>query len=168
LGTLSYFPVRAAHIFLGKNLAAFIVGVAELLLLLILQGALSGNWAGSVVLGFAGLAGLIATLGPANAIAVLVPLRIARQGAGREQGDSGSGCVSSLLIFVSYLVVGVLVIPILAAVLLPVILHHTELYPILLPASILYGIGIYVGGTALASAMYYDRLPKIMEVVTRE
>nr|MBA3824863.1 hypothetical protein [Ktedonobacterales bacterium] len=53
LGTLSYFPVRAVHIFLGKNLAAFTVGMAELVLLLVLQGALSQNWAGVAVLGVA-------------------------------------------------------------------------------------------------------------------
>ncbi len=168
LGTLSYFPVRAVHIFLGKNLAAFTVGVAELLLLLILQGALSGNWAGALVLGSAGLAGLIAAMGPANAIAVLVPLRVAKPGVGRSQGDSGTGCVSTLLIFVSYLVVGVLIIPILAAVLVPAITGHTELYAFLLPLSLVYGVGIYAGGTALASSLYYDRLPKIMEVVARE
>ncbi|MBA3824393.1 MAG: hypothetical protein H0X24_10930 [Ktedonobacterales bacterium] len=87
---------------------------------------------------------------------------------GRSQGDSGSGCVTSLLISASYLVVGILVIPIVAAVVLPSVLNHTELYPILLPLAIIYSIGVYAGGTALAAGMYYDRLPKIMEVVTRE
>jgi hypothetical protein len=68
----------------------------------------------------------------------------------------------------SYLVVALLVIPILLAVVIPLVVGHTELYPLLLPLTILYGVGVYAGGTAIAAGAYYDRLPKIMEVVARD
>jgi ABC-2 type transport system permease protein len=168
LTTLALFPVRAAYLLIGRNLATFAVGLAELALLLTLQGFLTQNWYQTAVLALTGTGALIAAMGPGNVIAVLFPMRVARQRVGGAQNDSGSGCASSLLIGSAYSVALLLTVPVAALIVVPQFVGRPDLTLALAPLALVYGIGIYAGGTALAAAQYYPRLTKIIEVVTRE
>ncbi len=166
--TLALFPVRGVHVFLGRNIAAFLVGLVELIALLLVEGAVTQNWVQTGILGITGIGALVAAMGPANVIAVLFPIRMQRQGVGRPQNDSGTGCLTSLISSLSYLGSLLLLSPIAAIVLVPQVLGQPNLSLVLSPLAILYGAGIYAAGTAWASSLYYSRLPKIIEVVARE
>jgi ABC-2 type transport system permease protein len=168
LTTLAFFPVRAVHLFLGRNLATLTVGVGELILLLALQGYLTQDWYQTAVLGIVGLGALLATIGPANVIAVFVPIRINRSGVGRTQNSSGTGCVTGLVSFLSYIATLLIVAPLTLILIIPQALGQPSLELVLAPLALLYGVGIYAGGTAIAASQYYERLPKIIDVVARE
>jgi ABC-2 type transport system permease protein len=166
--TLAIFPIRPAHVFLGRNIATFIVGIVELVLLATLLGFISHNWYQVGVLAISGLGAIIAALGPGNVIAVLLPMRMARPRVGGAQADSGSGCATGLISTLAYFGALVVILPIAALAVVPGLLGHPELALPLAPLGILYGVGIYIGGTALAASHYYERLPKIIEVVAKE
>lgn len=168
LTTLALFPVRGAYLFLGRNLAAFVVGMVELALLLTLEGFLTHNWYQTAVLAITGTGALIAAMGPGNAIAVLFPMRVARQRVGGAQSDAGTGFASGLLVLLAYGVAIILTAPVAALILVPQLVGRPDLTLVLAPLALVYGIGIYAGGTALAAGQYYPRLTKIIETVTRE
>ncbi len=168
LTTLALFPVRGAYLFLGRNLAAFVVGMVELALLLTLEGFLTHNWYQTAVLAITGTGALIAAMGPGNAIAVLFPMRVARQRVGGAQSDAGTGFASGLLVLLAYGVAIILTAPVAALILVPQLVGRPDLTLALAPLALVYGIGIYAGGTALAAGQYYPRLTKIIETVTRE
>jgi len=58
--------------------------------------------------------------------------------------------------------------PVAALILVPQIAGRPDLTLALAPLALIYGVGVYAGGTALAASQYYPRLTKILEVVTRE
>jgi ABC-2 type transport system permease protein len=166
--TLAIFPIRPAHVFLGRNIATFIIGFVELAILDVLLGFITHDWYQAGVLAIIGLGAILAALGPGNLIAVLLPMRITRQRVGGSQADSGTGCATGLISSLAYLGALVVIAPIAALAVVPGLVGHPELALPLAPLSILYGIGIYVAGTALAASQYYERLPKIIEVVAKE
>lgn len=166
--TLALFPVRGAHVFLGKNLAALTVGLAAAALLLILQGVINGQWTNVAAYAVAAVAAMFASLGPGDVIAVVLPLRVARTGLGRAQTDSGTGCMTFLLNSLAYTISLILILPIGAALVIPQFAQHPEWQVLTLPAALAYGIGIYGAGLAIAANLYYQRLPEIMKVVVKE
>lgn len=166
--TLSLFPIRPAHLFVGRNLATLVVGVLELILLLALQGFVSQDWYQVSVLAMAGLGAIIAAMGPGNVMAVLFPIRMVRSGLGRQQSDSSSGCLTGLTSLLAYVVSLLLIAPIALLVFVPQWIGQPQYSLLLAPVGLLYGIAVYAGGTALAASQYYERLPHIIEVVTRE
>ena len=168
LTTLAYFPIRPMHLFMGRNLAAFSVGIIEMVLLLGLQGYITKDWHQVAVLAIAGFGALLAAMGPGNVIAVFFPIRINRTGLGRAQNDSGTGCVTNLIAIAGFLVSLVLLSPIVLLVFVPQLTGNPELSLPLAPLAILYGLAVYIGGTALAASHYYERLAHIIEVVARE
>lgn len=166
--TLAIFPIRPAYVFLGRNIATFIVGMVELVVLAGLLGFITHDWYQVGVLGIIGCGAVIAAFGPGNLIAVLLPMRIARQRVGGSQADSGTGCATGFISSLAYLGALVVIAPIAALAVVPGLVGHPELALPLAPLGILYGIGAYIGGTALAASYYYERLPKIIEVVAKE
>jgi hypothetical protein len=166
--TLAIFPVRATSVFLGKNLAVLALAGVEMAILLGIQGAISHNWAMLPVYAASGLAGLLAALGLGNIIAILLPMRVARNRLGRPEGDSGTSSINGLIVFGAYTVALILLAPVGAALAVPLILSRADLFIILIPLAVLYGLGIYAGGTAIAAGMYYQRIPRIIEVVAKE
>ena len=166
--TLAFFPIRPIHLFMGRNLAALSVGIIEMVLLLGLQGFISQDWRQVAVLAIAGFGALLAAMGPGNVIAVFFPIRVNRTGLGRAQNDSGTGCLTGLVSIAGLAVSVLLLSPIILLVFVPQWTGHPELSLPLAPIAILYGLAVYMGGTALAASQYYQRVAHIIEVVARE
>ncbi len=166
--TLSLFPVRAVDILLGKNLAVLSLGIAESILLVGLQSAISGNWSGAPTIGVTLLAAMLAALGPGNLVAIFLPIRVARVALGRSQQDAGTSWVMGFLNTGAYLVTLILILPVAAALYLPQFFGHLEWRLFTIPLALLYSVGIYAGGLAIAASNYYSRLPAILKVVVQE
>jgi ABC-2 type transport system permease protein len=167
--TLSIFPIRPLFLFIGKNIPVAILGIAEGVVLLVVQAIIGHAWqtVGSSLIALIGT--MLVALGLGNLQATIFPARVLRNArAGQQQTDPGSsfgtGCIRGL----AYIGTLILALPVAAANFVPVIIHQPELVYILLPIGLLYGIGLYIGGTAIAASMYYRRLPDIINTVARE
>ena len=168
--TLALFPVRARDLLVGKNLVIFALGIAESIVLFGAQGFVTNQWQQLPLNAVALIGTMLVALGLSNVTAVLIPARVVQNSArvGGQQADAGSGFILALARMAAYIGVLILAAPIELAVLLPPIFHHEDLIPILVPLGLLYGIGVYVGGTAIAAGQYYNRVPEIIGTVVRE
>jgi ABC-2 type transport system permease protein len=168
--TLALFPVRAVNLFLGKNLAVFALGLAEGVILLGVWGGVTQQWA-AVPVNLIGMIGmLLVALGLSNIITVLLPNRVLRSSMrpGSQQQDAGAGCTTGLIRAAATFGVLALALPIEGAIYIPQWVGHPELTIVLLPIALIYCVGMYIGGTAIAAGQYYNRVPEIINAVVRE
>lgn len=168
--TLALFPVRAVNLFLGKNLAVFVLGLGEGVILLGVWGAVTQQWA-AVPVNLVGMVGmLLVALGLSNVITVLLPNRVMRSSMrpGSQQQDPGAGCTSALLRGGATLLVLALALPVEGAIYIPQWVGRPELTIALLPIALIYCAGMYIGGTAIAAGQYYNRVPEIINSVVKE
>ncbi len=166
--TLAIFPVRGIAIFLGKNLAAFIVALVEAILLVILQVVVAHAVAMAIPNFLVAVAAILVALGTGDVLAALFPVRIQRTGLGRPQQDNSSGCVQGMLRGLGYLISLMLYAPIALAVVIPTLTQNLQAEFVTLPLALLYGVGVYSGGLAIAAQLYYQRLPEILRIVAQD
>jgi ABC-2 type transport system permease protein len=164
LQTLFLFPVKPLDILRGKNLAVAAVAGSVSALMTVLVAALGGAWSNvPLALGY-GIAAILVLLGCGNLISVFIPMRVRRMRMGQGNfAASGNGCLRTLLMFVATMATYTLLAPVVAALLLPLILSHSEWLVITLPASVLYAIVFYEVVTRIAAAQLLARAPDILQ-----
>jgi hypothetical protein len=164
LQTLFLFPVKPLDILRGKNLAVAVVAGSVSALMTVLVAALGGAWSNvPMALGYA-VAAILVLLGCGNLISVFIPMRVRRMRMGQGNfAASGNGCLRTLLMFVATMATYALLAPVAAALLLPLILSHTEWLVITLPASVLYAIVFYEVVTRIAASQLLARAPDILK-----
>ena len=166
LQTLFLFPVRPLDILRGKNLAVMSVTFVIAALMTALVAALGGAWSQTpMALGYA-IAAILVTLGCGNLISVFLPMRVRRMRMGQGNfAQSGNGCLRSVLMIFATQATYLVLAPVAAALLLPLILGHSEWLIISLPASIVYAIIFYEVVTRIAASQLLKRAPDILTAV---
>ena len=163
LQTLFLFPVRPLDILRGKNLAAGVVALSAAVLMTLAVAALGGSWSNApIALGYA-ISAIFVLLGCGNFISVFIPMRVRRMRMGQGNfAASGNGCLRTILMVVATQATYVLLLPVAAALLLPLILSHPEWLVITLPASLLYAAVFYELVTRFAASQLLKRAPDIL------
>jgi ABC-2 type transport system permease protein len=172
LTTLLLFPIEPRQILLGKNIPVFFIGVVEVLLLVFISAFLVGEWdlvPPAIAVGIAGI-GIVIACG--NYSSVFFPQRMPQARRGFQSSASTvtveGGCLRSVLGLVVLLVTALVLVPVMLALVLPVIFHLQWIWSVSIPASLLYGAIFYYTVTTLVSPRILSRAPEILAVVTRE
>ncbi len=169
LTTLFLFPVRPQYIFWGKNLAVASIAFGEQVLVAAAFAFMSDGWGYYLPAIMVGVAAIAVMLGCGNIVSVLVPFRVSQFKLGTSaSGSPESGCLRSLLGLVSLGVTVVVLTPVIAGVVAPLILDTPGVLAITLPLALLYGLVFHQGATRFIAPRLERRIPEILAQTTRE
>src|SRR6266567_791839 len=171
LTTLFLFPVEPRRILSGKNLAVAVIGIIELLVLVCVSALLSHEWNFVVPVLTLGLAGIAVMLGCGNVSSVFLPQRMRQiqrgfQATGASSGNSG--CMRGLLSMVMMLVSAVLLLPVAAALFVPLFFDMQWVWVFAIPAALIYAIVFHQLILWWVSPRMLAREPEILAITTRE
>jgi len=103
-------------------------------------------------------------MGCGNLISVFIPMRVRRMRMGQGNfAASGNGCLRTILMGFASMATYALLVPVAAALLLPLFLSHSEWLVVTLPASLLYAIVFYEVVTRIAASQLLKRAPDILK-----
>ena len=171
LTTLFLFPISPRRILFGKNLAIALMGCVELIVLVLVSAFLSHNWNNIFPVLVIGLAGIGVVLGCGNITSVFFPQRMRQMQRGfRATGSSSgnAGCMRSLISLAMMLVTLIVLLPVAAALFLPLYFHFQWLWLFTIPAALIYAIAFYEIVTWLVAPHILTRTPEILAVATKE
>ncbi len=171
LTTLFLFPASPKQIIWGKNSVTFAIGAIEVTLLVLVAAFVSKGWNFVLPALVVGLAGIGVILGCGNFSSVFFPQRMPQARRGFQASNTISaegGCLRAVMSLAVILVMAILLIPVAAGLVLPVIYHAQWIWAITMPASLLYGAAFYAIVTNLTAPRMLTRAPEILAVVTRE
>ena len=171
LTTLFLFPVEPKRILWGKNIVVFAIGFTEMLLLVAIAAFIAHSWEFVLPALVIGLAGMGVILGCGNFTSILLPQRIRQMRRGFQTTGNQSfegGCLRGMMSTMMFFVMLIILVPVLLALILPVIFGQQWIWVFSIPASLLYGLAFYAIVTMLVAPRMLQRVPEILEVVTRE
>jgi len=170
LTTLFLFPVKPERILWGKNLAVFVLGMAELIVLIVLAAFLSHAWSLVLPVLAVALAGMGITLGCGNFTSVYFPqfVRQIQRGFRATGASSQGGCLRGVTSLVMLVVTAILLIPVGIALVLPVIFHAQWIWVFSIPLALAYGITFHQVVTRLVAKRIIEKAPEILAITTRE
>jgi ABC-2 type transport system permease protein len=168
LQMLYLFPVKPLNILWGKNLAVVAVTFGIQILLATAMAVISGGWFYIVPTLVGGLAGILVLLGCGNVTSVLLPFRMRELQTGRTSLAADNGCLRSVISFTALGTAGVLLLPVIAAVLLPIRFETPVVLAITLPLALLYGAGLHQLATRLIAPRLLSRGPEILAATVRD
>jgi len=169
LTTLFLFPVRPQYILWGKNLAVATVALSEQVLIAAAFAFITNGWAYYIPAVMVGIAAIAVMLGCGNLLSVLLPFRAPQFKMGTStSGTPESGCLRSLMGMFSLGITLVVLAPVIAGVILPLVFDVPIVLWATLPLALLYGLGIHQGATRLIAPRMVQRIPEILGQTTRE
>ncbi|HZO71667.1 MAG TPA: hypothetical protein VFB60_05650 [Ktedonobacteraceae bacterium] len=171
LTTLFLFPVDPKHILWGKNMVVFAIGFTEMLLLVFIAAFIAHSWEFVLPALVIGLAGMGVILGCGNFTSILLPQRMRQMRRGFQTTGNQSfegGCLRGMMSMMAFFIMLAILVPVLLALILPVIFDQRWIWIFSIPASLLYGLAFYSIVTMLVSPRMLNRVPEILAVVTRE
>lgn len=171
LTSLFLFPVNPKQILLGKNLVIFLLGLIELIVVVLLVAFVLHTWLFALPSFTLGLTGVLIVLALGNITSIYFPQRARFGQRGFQSANSMSaqgGCMRVVMSFAAVIVDVVVLIPVLAALVLPIAFHATWLWVFAIPLSLVYGALIYYATMSIVAPRMLYRLPEILEVVARE
>jgi hypothetical protein len=171
LTTLFLFPVDPKYILWAKNLTVFVIGVVEMTLLVLIAAFLSQAWEFVLPALVIGLCAIAVILGCGNFTSVFFPQRMRAAFRGFQSSANLSaegGCLRALMSMLAFYAMVVILAPVEAALILPVIFHAQWWWIISIPLSLVYAGAIYYGVTALVAPRILDKAPEILAATTRE
>ncbi len=171
LTTLFLFPIDPRRILLGKNLSVAVFGLAELILLVAITSFLSQAWNFVLPVFVIGLSVIAVVLGCGNVTSIYFPTKMRQYQRGfRATGSTSgnAGCIRSLMSLVMLIVSAILLLPVGAAVFVPLFLHANWIWVVSVPAALLYAAVLYGLVIWLVAPQMLKRAPEILQVVTRE
>lgn len=169
LQTLFLFPVRPLDVFWGKNLAVGTVAIGAEIVLTLGLAAFSGGWTYVPAALVGGFAATLVMMGCGNVTSVLLPLRVRQMRMGRGSfSSSEGGCLRSIISMGAFFATIVLLLPVFAAVLTPLIVGQPSWLAISLPLSALYGIALHQIATRLIAPQLPQRAPQILAATVSE
>ncbi len=170
LTTLLLFPIKARQVLLGKNLPVIVLGIIEVVGLSIAITSVTQLWNLLAPAITVGLTGICILLSIGNITSVLFPQKARMRGMRNMSSNvsAEAGCLRSLTSLGALFVTAVLLVPVFLGILIPLNNQMAWLWSITLPASLLYGIIIYVAILNVMAQRFINRIPEILEVVTRE
>lgn len=169
LTLLFLFPVKPRNILWGKNLVVGLLGLIEITLIILLVAFFMQGWSYVLPAYAIGLACLGIILSCGNFTSVFLPqkMRLGRRFQ-TTQTSAEAGCLRTLMSMLMLVVMLLLLLPVAAAVILPLIFQALWVWSISIPASMLYGLGLYYIITILVAPRILERAPEILAVVTKE
>lgn len=163
LQTLFLFPVKPLDILRGKNLAVAVVSGSIAAALTLVVAAIGGGWSNvPIALGYS-LAAILVLIGCGNLVSVFIPMRVRRMRMGQGSfASSENGCLRTVLMVFAMQATYALLLPVAVALVLPLMLSHSEWLVVTLPASFVYAIVFYELATRLAASQLLKRAPDIL------
>ncbi|GCE12185.1 hypothetical protein [Tengunoibacter tsumagoiensis] len=171
LTTLLLFPIKPRQLLWAKNLVTLGLGILEMAICIPVVAWLTNNMDLIWPIGLAGLTGLIVLLGCGNVLSLLFPSRMALAQKGYRNTPatgSQSGCAKSLRALGAFGLEILILLPVLAAFLLPLLFQMRWLWLFTLPLALLYALLIYLAGTSWASTLLVNRIPELLEIISKE
>ncbi len=171
VATLFLFPVDPKRLLWGKNILFFLLGVLELLLAVPIMAVVTQSWEFALPAFLAGLIGFGVVLGFGNLAAVFFPSPVLFSSRNIRRNpnvnmSAGDGCLFALKNLGLMLIELVVLVPVLAGLMLPVLFHMQWLWIVTIPASFLYSSTLYIVLTQRAASSLLQRTPEILERVT--
>lgn len=169
LQMLFLFPVRPLDILWGKNLFTATLAAVLAVALTIIKAVITGGWEYAPLALVAAVAGILTMLACGNVTSVLSPFR-QRQFRMGETGtySSENGCLRAILSMVALAVTAILLVPVAAAVLAPLIFDQRQWFVATLPLAIVYGVLLHQLASRLIAPVLLRRAPEILAVTVRE
>ena len=171
LTTLFLFPIPPRRILFGKNLAVAVMGIGELIVLVLAGAFLSHGWNVVLPVMVIGLAGIGVVLGCGNITSVFFPQRMRQMQRGFQATGSSSGtagCMRSIMSIAMLVVTLIVLLPVAAALFLPLYFHTEWLWGFAIPGALVYAIAFYEIVTWIVAPHMLTRVPEILAVTTRE
>ncbi len=171
LTTLLLFPIEPKYILWSKNIAVFIVGLIEVCILILLAAIATRAWYFALPAFVVGLSGIGVILGIGNFTSVFFPQKMRFRQRGFQTTTSTSaegGCLRSLMSIVAFYTMVLILVPVAAAVALPMFFNIQWLWWITLPLALLYSGAIYFVITTLVAPRILKRAPEILAAVAKE
>jgi hypothetical protein len=171
ISTLLLFPIDPRAILWAKNIATFVIGLSAGTILILITAIITRGWLyvgpAFVIL----IAGTCLNVGLGNFTSVMFPqkMRLARRGMGGNANMSAQGgCLRGFISMLSFYVMLIFLLPVAAAVIVPLIFHQLWIWAIGLPLSLAYGIGLYVIVTYLVAPRILTKAPEIIQTIGKE
>ena len=169
LTTLFLFPVKPERILWGKNLAVFVLGIGELVVLILVAAFLSHAWSLVLPVLAVALAGMGITLGCGNFTSVYFPQYVRQLRSFRATGASSQGgCLRAVTSIAMLAVTAILLIPVGVALIVPVLIHAQWIWVFSIPLALAYGITFHQVVTRQVAPRIVERAPEILAITTRE
>ncbi len=171
LTSLFLFPINPKQILWGKNIVTFLLGLIEVLLLVLVAAFVANAWDLVLPAIAIGLAGIGIILGCGNFSSIFFPQRMPQGRRGFQTNNSVSsegGCLRAVMSLAVLAIMAILLIPVAAGLVLPVLYHVQWLWVLTIPASLLYSAIFYILVTNGSASHMLTRAPEILAVVTRE
>jgi ABC-2 type transport system permease protein len=168
LQMLYLFPVKPLHVFWGKNLAVGVLTFGAQIVLATAMAAMTGGWFYIIPTLVGGLAAILALMGCGNVTSVLVPFHMRDLQTGRASLAADNGCLRSVIGFVALGTAGLLLLPVIGLVFLPIQFETRILLVVTLPFALLYGIVVHQVLTRLIAPRLQNRGPEILAVTVRD
>lgn len=158
-------PVKPRHLLLGKNLAIGLGLVLETLFLSVLLAVISGAWDALVMVPALSLAAIGGQLAVGNLVSVITPLRLPREGTDVFAQATEQGFLALIAQLVSFLVIGLLLVPPSVAVVLTVGFGQV-VSPVAATAfCAAYGLILYLLSLWVAGVLLQRRVPEVVSWV---
>ncbi len=169
LQTLFLYPIRPLDVFWGKNLVMGGIAMALQLVFAVVLAVTNGGWINVPVALGIGLAAVLVEMGCGNVTSVLVPFRMRQM----RMGDTGSmssesGFLRGIVSLITMMVTALLLTPVAAAVVIPLVIGHRVLLFATIPAAVLYAAVFHQITTRLIAPRMLTRAPEILAATTRE
>jgi len=166
--TLFLFPGSRRQILLGKNLVVFAMrSLFNLVALLVVS--LASHQHGQVLLLFAMLElGCVVAIAAGNLVSIWFPMRAVAGGWRMQQQSAGRGCGYLFLIQVLTMATGLLMLPLAAALLLPLFLLPPPWFALTLPLAVAYTAGLYYLSLHIGEKLLQRREIEVAEKLLAE
>jgi len=171
ISALLLFPIRPRDVLWAKNIANFVVGLSSCTILILLVATIMHSWNYVVPALVIMIAGVCINIGLGNFTSVMFPqkMRLARRGMRTNTNMTAQGgCLRSFITAIAFYVMLVLLIPVAAAVLLPMFMHQQWIWTLSLPLSVVYGIAFYSIVTYLVAPRILTKAPELIEAIGKE
>lgn len=168
LQMLYLFPVRPRDVFWGKNLTVGLITFAAQVVLAVGLAVITGGWVYIPMALAGGLAAVLVLLGCGNVTSVLLPFRVRELRMGRNSLSSENGMLRAILSMVTLSITAGLLLPVFAAIAIPLFLDQWAWFIWALPAAIGYGVLLHQVATRLVAPLMLTRATEILNATVRE
>ena len=158
-------PIKPRHLLMGKNLAIGLGLIVETLFLSVLLATISGAWRSLLMVPALSMAAIGAQLAVGNLVSVITPLRLPREGTDVFAQATEQGFLALIAQLMSFLVIGLLLVPPSVAVVLTVSFGQVLDPPFTTTFCAVYGLVLYLLSLWLAGALLRRRVPEVVSWV---
>jgi hypothetical protein len=158
-------PIKPRHLLHGKNMAIVLGLATETLFLAILLAIFSGSWNVLKLVPALAVAAIGSQLAVGNLVSVISPLRLPREGTDVFAQASEQGCLALVAQMVSFMLIGLLMVPPSVSVVLTVSFGQviSPLATTLFATA--WGAFLYISSLYLAAWILRRRSPEIVNWV---